>query len=178
VNSKFTELQKLGVGDFEHLNGSLIDHLTATYDLLKQWEAGRTLCDAGLYHAAYGTDAFDTRVVSLTRRQDIAHIIGEEAEALVYLYCSCDREYVFSRIGHSVNIQFKDRFTKEEFELTPLQAKQFCELTVANELELAMSSREFLVKHGKTLHKLFLTFEPYLTLHANNAVSQILAPSE
>jgi hypothetical protein len=42
-NKKFIELSKLGAGDFEHLSGSLENHLTATRDLLCQWEASDEL---------------------------------------------------------------------------------------------------------------------------------------
>jgi len=174
VGSKFIALQKLGAGEFEHLNGSLLAHLNATYQLLKQWQATQHLCDAGLYHAAYGTDGFDTRVIALTRRNDIANIIGEQAEAIVYLYCACDRDYVFSRIGKYKEVHFKDRFTSKEFILTSEQASQFCELTVANELELAIDSQEFRNQYGKGLYYLLSKFSPYLTNSANDAIDNVL----
>jgi hypothetical protein len=137
--------------------------------------ATQHLCDAGLYHAAYGIDGFDTSVVPLSRRNEIANIVGEEAEAIVYLFCSCDRGFVFSNIGQSSDIQFKDRFTGKEFVLTQEQATQFCELTVANELELALSSEEFLNKHGKGLYDFFIKFEPFLTQKANDAFYETLS---
>jgi len=174
MNSKFNALQELGAGEFEHLNGPLLKHLNATAELLKQWGANQTLCDAGLYHAAYGTAGFDTHIVSLNSRKEIANIIGAEAEAIVYLYCSCDRDFVFSQIGLSPIIRFKDRFVDEVFDLTPEQAKQFCELTVANELELAISSKEFLNTHGKGLLNLFAKFSPFITDDANNSIFTIL----
>ena len=54
MNDKFQELANLGVGDFEHLDGTLVEHLTNTKALLCQWGASLELQDAGLYHAAYG----------------------------------------------------------------------------------------------------------------------------
>ena len=174
MNSKFEELNRLGAGEFEHLNGSLLDHLNATYALLKQWRASPALCDAGLYHAAYGTDGFDEKVVSLSHREKIANIIGKEAEAIVYLYCSCDREYVFTRIGKSERIQFKDRFNSEEFILNEQEAKHFCELTVANELELVIASDEFANAHGKSLYDLFRKLTPFLSQLTITARDQIL----
>jgi hypothetical protein len=41
-----------------HLRGTLFDHLVATEDLLRSWSADEDLCQAGLCHAAYGTDGF------------------------------------------------------------------------------------------------------------------------
>lgn len=175
MSNKFNKLQEIGAGEFEHLNGSLIKHLTSTYELLKQWQADDVLCDAGLYHAAYGTDGFNSKVLPLSHRALVSEIIGQEAEALVYLYCSCDRNYTFSDLDSNKRIAFKDRFSGETFELTSEQAKAFCELTVANELELAMDSTEFLNQHKQSLYQLFSKMEPWLTKPANAAVESILS---
>ena len=174
MNSKFEELNNLGAGEFEHLNGSLIEHLNSTYQLLIKWRASQEVCDSGLYHAAYGTAGFESQVVSFSQRKDIAKIIGDSAEAIVYLYCSCDRSFVFKHFDSKKPINFKDRFTGNEFELTNEQARQFCELTVANELELAIASSEFLQEHGKSLLNLFIKMEPLLSKPANKSINSVL----
>jgi hypothetical protein len=174
VNSKFDKLSELGTGEFEHLNGSLIKHLNSTYQLLEKWGASQELCDSGLYHAAYGTAGFETQVVSLSQRNDIAKIIGKTAEEIVYLYCSCDRGFVFNNFDGNSSIKFRDRFTETEFELTHEQAQQFCELTVANELELAIDSIEFLKEHGQGLLNLFIKMKPLLSKPANETITSIL----
>ena len=174
MNSKFDKLSELGAGEFEHLNGSLIKHLNSTYQLLEKWGASQELCDSGLYHAAYGTAGFETQVVSLSQRNDIAQIIGEIAEEIVYLYCSCDRGFVFNNFDGNSVIKFRDRFSETEFELTNEQAQQFCELTVANELELAIDSIEFLKEHGQGLLNLFIKMKPLLSKPANEAITSVL----
>ena len=174
VNSKFDKLSELGAGEFEHLNGSLIKHLNSTYQLLEKWGASQELCDSGLYHAAYGTAGFETQVVSLSQRNDIAQIIGEIAEEIVYLYCSCDRGFVFNNFDGNSVIKFRDRFSETEFELTNEQAQQFCELTVANELELAIDSIDFLNEHGQGLLNLFIKMKPLLSKPANEAITSVL----
>ncbi|WP_298769741.1 DUF6817 domain-containing protein [uncultured Shewanella sp.] len=174
MNLKLEKLKTLGAGEFKHLNGSLIEHLERTHQLLVEWGASQALCDAGLYHAAYGTIGFDTQVITLFQRQDIAKIIGQAAEDIVYLYCSCDRPFVFKAFDASKTIKFKDRFTKKEFNLTHKQAQQFCELTVANELELAIESHEFLIEHGKDLYHLFIKMKPLLSQPANDKVANVL----
>lgn len=176
MNLKFEALKKLGAGEFEHLNGSLIEHLEATYKLLKQWGAPEALCDAGLYHAAYGTDGFDPNVVQLSRRNEIASIIGQSAEAIVYLYCACDRNVVFSDFNAAEPVKFRNRFTLSEFSLTKEQAMNFCELTVANELELVLASDEFKTKHGSGLFDLFSKMAPLLSEVANRSVNDVLSP--
>jgi hypothetical protein len=155
MDSKFEALKGLGAGEFEHLNGSLIQHLNSTTELLEKWGASTDLSDAGLYHAAYGTTGFDTQIVNLDMRSQIAEIIGIAAESIVYLYCSCDRDFVFTNIENDTPIQFRDRFTYTEFILAPKQAKEFCELTVANEMELVLSSTKFKEQHGEGLFQLF-----------------------
>lgn len=156
------------------MNGSLINHLVGTFKLLKSWKAAEYLCDAGLFHAAYGTAAFDDAMVSLNRRSDIEKVISIDAEALVYLYCSCDREYVFEKKIASLPIQFKDRFTGETFTLTASQARAFCELTVANELELIIASDEFAAQYGAELFTLFENIEYYLSDRAIEAYRSAL----
>lgn len=79
-------LAALGVGEFTHLDGTLERHLIAVHDLLESWGANETLCQAGLYHAAYGTAGFDAAMVSPMQRTRIAALIGPDAEQIVYTY--------------------------------------------------------------------------------------------
>ncbi len=81
----FKRLQELGAGEFVHLNGSLIEHLKGTADLLKAWGNREELCKAGLYHAVYGTDGYDESLVDLSMRHQVKNLIGTETEEIVYL---------------------------------------------------------------------------------------------
>lgn len=172
---KFTMLKQLGAGDFQHLNGSLEAHLKGTESILKQWGSSELLQTAGLFHAAYGTAGFDENMVSLNQRQEIAQVIGDAEEALVYLYCSCDRDFVFAQFGNVDPIEFKDRFNGKLFTLKPQTAKQLCELTVANELELVYSSEEFKAKYGSELLELFQRMDDYLSPQARSAYRSALS---
>jgi len=153
MNSKFEKLNKLGAGEFEHLKGSLIEHLNGTYQLLKK---------------------FESQVVPLSQRTNIAKIIGSSAEEIVYLYCSCDRSFFYEEFDYHHPISFRDRFTNKEFKLTQKQAQQFCELTVANEIELAISSNDFLIEHGQSLFETFIKMEPLLSKPANKSINNVL----
>lgn len=172
---KFKKLQELGAGDFQHLNGSLEAHLRGTKNILKSWGGSDLLQVAGMFHAAYGTAGFDEKMVSLNQRKEIADVIGEAEEALVYLYCSCERDFVFPQFGKEKNILFKDRFTNSTFFLDESNAKLFCELTVANELELVHSSEEFKNKHGAKLLELFQGMNNYLSAEARNTYKSALS---
>ena len=172
---KFAMLKALGAGDFQHLNGSLEAHLNGTESILKQWGSSELLQTAGLFHAAYGTAGFDENMVSLNQRQEIASVIGEAEEALVYLYCACDRDFVFAQFGKVDPIEFKDRFNGQLFALELQTARQLCELTVANELELVYSSEEFKAKYGSELLELFQRMDDYLSPQARSAYRSALS---
>jgi len=168
MNSKFQTLNNLGAGDFEHLNGSLTIHLDGTYSLLKNWGASDSVCDAGLFHAAYGTAGFDEAMVSLDRRTEISNLLGREVEELVYLYCACDRDFTYeSLVSGAAN--YKNRFTGDIVKLNRVQARNLSEMTVANELELVIAGEEFREKYGKELYQLFEGLIPYISNSAKMA---------
>lgn len=174
MNEKFKQLSELGAGDFDHIDGVLIDHLLGTQSLLKEWKASEVLQNAGLYHAAYGTVGFSESLVSTNQRDKIAGIIGKEAEEIVYLYCSCDRDYFWPQFANSSNPEFKNRFTNQVFYLNQHQLNQFCELTAANELEIANDNQAFINQYGQGLYALFKNMHDHLSSHANLSVETVL----
>jgi hypothetical protein len=163
MDDKFRRLSELGAGEFEHLNGSLIEHLQGTRKILDEWAASTVLKDAGLYHAAYGTAGFDENLVSTSKRNEISKIIGPKAEEIVYQYCACDRKYFFPQIGVSNSPQFKNQFNGEIYHLSASILKHFCELTAANETEIAIGNPDFIADHGKDLSDLFIKMSSYLS---------------
>lgn len=159
-------LEQLGAADKAHLNGELLTHLQGTSALLQKWGCEEVLCTAGLFHAAYGTAGFDSELMAIEARQTLRDIIGERAEAIVYLYAVCDRKFVFEQLQANPPIVFKDRFTHAEYVLSDEQARAFCTLTVANELELVLTSPAFKAEHGKGLYQLFVRMDGYLPIVA------------
>lgn len=143
VTGKLHALKSLGVGEFGHLNGTLESHLLGTYELLVEWDNPGYLCDAGLYHAVYGTQPMKKlgilhKEYSPSDRPKIREIIGADSERLAYLYGACDRDYFYPQIG-SPNIMYRDRFTGMKQELASQTLKDILEITMANELEICMS---------------------------------------
>lgn len=151
-----SELQKLGAGEFEHLNGSLATHLIGTSALLQQWDSSDVLVKAGLFHAVYGTAGYGPSLTSLHSRHNIAKLIGQQAEELVYLYCACDRKIFWPKIGSAQQNSFADRFIGKHYPITNSQLHDFCEMTLANELDIAMHDEQFIVQHGAELSDLFM----------------------
>ena len=174
MDEKFKQLAALGAADFAHINGSLIDHLKGTKDLLCSWSASKVLQDAGLYHAAYGTAGFEAQMVSANQREKIAKTIGSQAEEIVYQYCACDRDYFWPQLGLVEYPKFRNRFTLQTYQLELQAAKDFCELTAANELEIAMGNADFITQYGSGLFKSFTNMASLLSPSANSAVTRVL----
>lgn len=170
----FAKLQAMGAGEFVHLNGSLASHLKGTESLLRFWGASEGVCLAGLYHAVYGTDAYNPSLVGLNARPQIAMLIGAEAEALAYLYGACDRAVFYPRIGGEAQFLFADRFQSCEYAILPEQLKNLCELILANELEIASNSAEFRAAYGPRLSLLFERMHGLVSEAGFNAFRKVL----
>src|SRR5215471_1629833 len=159
----FKKLRELGAADFQHLNGPLINHLEGTYEYLKAWSNREELCVAGLYHAVYGTAAFDKSLISISKRDQIAGIIGPEVEHIVYYYGACDRDILYPQIGRTDEISYRNRFTGGTEILTQEMLSDLLELTLANELEIVTRDRAFLEKQRSRYDALFARFEKYVS---------------
>jgi len=124
-----------------HLNGTLLDHLLATEELLCSWGSSPELCLAGLCHATYGTDGFAPFLVSWDDRPLLAEVVGVDVEAIVYLYAACDRGVVYPQLAGAGPVQFRDRFRRQTFEASGAELRDFADLTLANELDIALGDR-------------------------------------
>ena len=155
MNDPYARLIDLGADRFPHVAGSLAHHLRRTEALLRHWGNRDALCLAGLYHAVYGTEGIRGSPLGLDSRPAIAGIIGDEAEHIVYLYGACARTRFHPRIGTREQCRFADRFTMSEYSITEAALRDFCELTLANELELAISSEAFRTEYCAELVDFF-----------------------
>ncbi|MER7000289.1 DUF6817 domain-containing protein [Streptomyces sp. NPDC000410] len=168
-------LRACGAAGLEHPGGTLLAHLERVRERLAWWGARPELQLAGLCHAFYGTDGFSTSLLPLERRGELAAAIGEEAEALVYFYASCDRELSYATLAQDDAV-FRDRFTGETFTPTLRQRQEFAELTAANELDLAEVNDAFRTEWGGRLLMLFARFAPLLSESARKDLRTGLDP--
>jgi len=174
MDKRLAYLEKLGATDLGHWNGNLISHLQSTSALLADWGAPRYLQDAGLFHAVYGTDGYPETLLSADARRQIADIIGGRAEQVVYAYGACDRDYLYPQLGTASAVTYRDRFNGEIQPLSGRLLEDICELTVANELDLASGSAKFRRKHGARRHRFFHRISTYLSPAALRATDEIL----
>jgi hypothetical protein len=163
------KLRELGANELDHINGDLAQHLKGDYALLEAWSNPEPVCMAGLYHATYGTQAFPAELLPLARRRDVAAIIGEEAEELVYFYAACDREYTYRRIISGGQPVYRDRFTERSFQPDPMTLAAFSELTLANELEISIENHEHRERYRRSYVELFTSFEGLVSPRAFRA---------
>lgn len=169
------ELVAFGADAFSHVSGSLARHLVETERLLRSWKSRDALCLAGLYHAVYGTDGIRGSLAGLDRRGAIVGIIGAEAETLAYLYGACARATFHPRIGTPDQLRFADRFTASEYPIAEASLRDFCELTVANELELALASDAFRMEYAAELSAFFRRMEGLVSAECERTWRAVLA---
>lgn len=167
-------LRKLGAADIAHPGGTLVAHLQRVQGQLAVWGARPALQVAGLCHAFYGTDGFPTALLSLDSRAELAEVIGAEAEAIVYLYASCDRRATYPTLVDAEGA-FRDRFTGRLHAPEPHLRRDFAELSAANELDLARIDSVFREKWGAELLALFTRFRPLLSHPAWSDCRTVLA---
>lgn len=72
----------------QHSGGLFSDHLIASSAILAKLQAPKYLCDAALYHSAYGTSYFS--VETNFDKQSLLRLIGEKAERLVEIFCKTE----------------------------------------------------------------------------------------
>ncbi|MER7179737.1 DUF6817 domain-containing protein [Streptomyces hyaluromycini] len=168
-------LRTLGAAEIDHPGGTLLVHLQRVQEQLAAWGARPALQLAGLCHAFYGTDGFPTALLPLDRRTELVAVIGAEAEAIVYLYASCDRKATYPALANP-DAAFRDRFTGQARFPEPRLRRDFAELSAANELDLARVDPSFREKWGAQLLALFTRFRPLLSRPAWSACRAVLAP--
>ena len=122
----------LNTDSSSHSQGTLIDHLQNTYELLKQWNNPNYVCLAGLFHSIYGTQIYKKQSLGLQQRNLIKEAIGIEAEYLVYLFCIMHRGYFYNNL-HSNELRSSQDGT--HILICEKTKRNLCEILVANELE-------------------------------------------
>ena len=162
-----------GAADLDHPGGTLLAHLRRTRDVLASWGARPALCQAGLAHAAYGTDGFPHALIPVASRAELAAVIGPEAEAIVYTYGSCDRSFSYPTLAAG-SPRFRDRFTGAVSAPPAGLVRDFVELTFANELDVLAHNDDLHTRYGAALSRLFTACRSYASAPAYAAFTETL----
>ena len=93
VGARLDLLKSLGFDELQHdSHVPFLSHLIGTRRLLIAWGERPALCDAGLFHSAYGTEYFEPE--RTPTREDVQAIIGAEAERIAWLWCAIRRDTI------------------------------------------------------------------------------------
>ena len=138
VRQAFDLQRTLGAEQLAHPGGTLFAHVGRVYDLTVEWNSAPRTRLAAICHATYGTDGFQHELTS--DRQRLRHVVGPDAEALVYLYGSCDRARTYENLGGH-RLLVIDRFTGIGSPIEGADLRDFAVLTIANELDVARNAR-------------------------------------
>lgn len=131
---KVAFLRQHGADELAHSDADLLAHLQGVHDLLRAWGSRPELCDAGLFHSAYGTEIFPTGAVPTELRPVVRDLVGEEAETLVHLFGTVSRASIFDAAFEGAPFLLETR-TGDQVGLTDRQYADLAVLTVANWLE-------------------------------------------
>lgn len=159
-------LAERGAEGMPHPGGTLLEHLIRVRRMLAEWGSDAAVQAAGLSHAAYGTDGFGRSLLAVTERMELTDLIGERAEALVYLYASCEREQVYPRLGTDAPVLFRDRFTGTDHVPQEADLRAFVEITAANELDVLAHNEDLAEQYGADLYGLFASSRELLSPRA------------
>ncbi|MEU3397076.1 DUF6817 domain-containing protein [Streptomyces filamentosus] len=167
-------LREFGAENVGHPGGTLLTHLRRVQARLAGWRARPALRLAGLCHAFYGTDGFPAALLTPDRRDDLVAVIGAEAEAIVYLYASCDRKATYPALDQADAV-FHDRFTGRSHVPGEQMRRDFAELSAANEIDLAVIDSGFREEWGPELLALFGRVQDLLSADAWRECRTVLA---
>jgi hypothetical protein len=136
LKNRLRFLRKVSTDQIPHPSKvGLFDHLLGTRRLLVEWEARPALCDAGLFHAVYGTEYYELKAISLSMRDEVRQLIGDEAESLAWLFCMMRRNTLDQNLHKDTDFSVQHRLTSEWIPLTAEQFHDLITLTFANCLE-------------------------------------------
>ncbi|WP_309238427.1 DUF6817 domain-containing protein [Actinoplanes aureus] len=168
-------LQQRGADTVRHPGGTLYAHLCRVEERLGKLGHSDHVCTAGLTHAAYSTDGFDLALVFWQDRGALRDLVGAEAEELVYLYGSCDRDRTWERLAETK--QVADRFTGETRELTTEELTPFVDLSIVNELDVFEQAPAVLEKNRVYFQELFTAWRPLASAPVAEEVDRLFAVS-
>ena len=130
LDDQLSFLRAMGFEGVEHdSHVPFLVHLGAVRLLLIGWGARPQLRDAGLFHSVYGTEYFDADLEEVSR-DEVRAVIGDEAEAIAWLWCTVRRDTIDADNRTAIN-----RHTGLAIDLEPQQVIDLAELWVADMVE-------------------------------------------
>lgn len=170
-------VQKHGGNRIAHPGGTLAAHLARVADKLRAWGAEDTIIDAARLHAGYGTDGFAVAIASTSSRAEVVSVVGAASEALIDLYCVCDRKASYGSWATKTPVVVE----RDGCDTRPI-AKDTCraliEMTVANELDVMTHDAGLASHYGPALLAQFREWHELLRPAAVHAINSWASQAE
>ena len=166
-------LRERGAEKIDHPGGTLYAHLGRVHDRLGALGHDEPTRLAGLAHAAYGTDGFNIHLLETTQRQVLQDLVGERAEALIFLYGGCDRSRTWPTLPDK--LQVWNRFTGGPQPLPLRDVQSFVDLSIINEVDVMEQDQSITERYGAYFRELFDTWAPLASPEALAAAHKVLS---
>lgn len=89
------ELKNRGAHRCWHKHSTFLDHLLGVHNILRLWGQDPIVGRVGLFHSAYSNSYVNLALFDPSKeRLTVKHLIGNDAEELVHLFCIIDRQDV------------------------------------------------------------------------------------
>jgi hypothetical protein len=154
-------LRARGAETIDHPGGTLYAHLERVQQRLASLGRSTHLQLAGRAHAVYGTDGFDVALLALEERPLLAEVAGADVERVVYRYAACDRAKTWRELSRTGEVW--DRFTGATERLAPEDLREFADLSIVNELDVAEQVPGFVDEHGDYFRRLTASWQELLS---------------
>jgi hypothetical protein len=117
----------------KHSGRTFFEHLAGVHDLLQRYGAPGYVCLAGLFHSIYGTNIFRHQAVPISERDDVAEMIGAQAERLAFIFCSCERPpALLEAVRRGVPYYVVNRRDGDTIPLSPADMIDLLDIEIAN----------------------------------------------
>lgn len=130
TGARLALLKTLGFAELEHdSHVPFLSHLVGTRRVLAGWGERPAMCDAGLFHSAYGTEYFP--VDQDVDREQVIAVIGPDAERIAHAWCTIRRDTI--ELGDPATVI--DRTTDQRIEIDAALLADIATLWAADTVE-------------------------------------------
>ncbi|WP_144127368.1 DUF6817 domain-containing protein [Catellatospora sichuanensis] len=149
-------LHERGAAIIDHPGGTLYTHLVRVHDRLAAHGLPTGTALAGLAHAAYGTDGFDTALLTLDERDLLRSAAGPDAERIVHRYAATLRKATWRPLAQTR--QLHSRFDGTVETLTAAELRPLVDVSIVNELDLCEQNPDVAIRYGDYFRTLFASW--------------------
>ena len=131
------------------------------------------MCFVGLCHAVYRTQGFPQGIRAHDDRDVLRELVGQHAEDVVYVYCSCGRSCLYFTIATPGAFRFRHPFTGHVFEPSEQVIRDLLGITLSNEVGLGSLNQDCVEKGRRVFQNFMPRCKPYVSQPALNRATNL-----